>query len=378
MIAEVPNTSLTLLSLVKEDGELDLSLARLPTPEPREHEVLVKVLAAPINPSDLFLLLAGAEMGSARTSKRDGLPLVSAPISAAAMRGLHQRVGLAMPVGSEGCGVVVRAGTSVEAQALLGKPVAMLGGGMYAEYRCVPAKICMQLPEGTDPRNGASCFVNPLTALGFVETVKRTGHKAIVHTAAASGLGQMLNRICIADGIPLVNVVRKNEHAALLKRQGAKHVVVSTSPSFAKELGSAIVETGATVAFDAIGGGELGSRVLGMMEEAAVEGMPEYNRYGSDKFKQLYIYGALDMSPTSFIRSRLGFRWSISGWLLPHFMSDAGEEVVRRMHARVAAELTTTFASNYSHEISLEQALDLRTIAAYDAKQTGDKYLITP
>lgn len=188
----------------------------------------------------------------------------------------------------------------------------------------------------------------------------------------------MLNRICIADGVPLVNIVRKNEQAALLKSQGAKYVVVSTSPNFKNELRFAIVETGATVAFDAIGGGELGSRVLGMMEEIAVEGMSEYNRYGSDKFKQLYIYGALDMSSTAFVRSRLGFRWSISGWLLTHFMLDAGEEVVRRMHARVAAELTTTFASSYSHEISLEQALELRTIAAYDAKQTGDKYLIIP
>ena len=378
MAAEVANTNLTMLSLVKEDGGLDLSLARLPMPDPREHEVLVKVLAAPINPSDLFLMLGGAEMGLAKTSKRDGLPVVLAPIPAVAMRGLEGRVGRAMPVGNEGCGIVVKAGMSAEAQALLGKPVAMLNGGMYAEYRCVPAKTCMQLPEGTDPHHGASCFVNPLTALGFVETVKRTGHKAIVHTAAASSLGQMLNRICIADGIPLVNIVRKNEQAELLKRQGAKHVVVSTSPNFAKELRSAIVETGATVAFDAVGGGELGTQVLSVMEEIAVEGMPEYNRYGSDKFKQLYVYGALDISPTSFIRSRLGFRWSISGWLLPHFMSDAGNEIVGRMHARVAAELTTTFASNYSHEISLEQALDLRTIIAYDAKRTGDKYLIIP
>lgn len=378
MATEVPDTNLTMLSLVKENGELDLSLARLPMPEPRDHEVVVKVLAAPINPSDLFLLLAGADMAAAKASKRDGLPLVLAPIPAAAMRGLSGRVGRPMPVGNEGCGIVVRAGTSAEAQALLGKPVAMLGGGMYAEHRCVPAKICMQLPEGTDPRHGASCFVNPLTALGFVETVRRDGHKAIVHTAAASSLGQMLNRICIADGIPLVNIVRKNEQAALLKSQGAKHVVVSTSPNFAKELRSAIVETGATVAFDAIGGGELGSRILSIMEDISVEGMPEYNRYGSDKFKQLYVYGALDMSQTSFIRNRLGFRWSISGWLLTYFMLDAGEDVVRRMHARVAAELTTTFASKYSHEISLEQALDLQTIAAYDAKQTGDKYLIMP
>ncbi|MEQ8348724.1 MAG: zinc-binding dehydrogenase [Sneathiellaceae bacterium] len=377
MTAESPVTNLAILSLVKEGGELDLSLARLPMPEPKAHEVLVEVKATPINPSDLFLLLGGADIASGRTEARDGLPAVVAPIPQAAMRAMAARVGTAMPVGNEGAGTVVKAGAAPEAQALLGKTVAMLGGAMYAQYRCLPAKMCMEMPDGTDPRDAASCFVNPLTALGFVETARREGHRAIVHTAAASNLGQMLNRICMADGIPLVSIVRKPAQADLLKAQGARHVVDSSAPDYMDALTAAIAETGATLAFDAIGGGKQGGQILGAMEAVAARQMKEYNRYGSDTFKQLYVYGALDLSPTVLNRT-FGFKWSMSGWLLPHFLADAGPETAERMRARVVAELTTTFASRYSHEISLEQALDPQTIAAYEAKRTGEKYLIRP
>ena len=378
MSSELPETNILIQSLVNERGELDLSLARQPMPEPTADEVLVKVLATPINPSDLFLLLAGADLTAATASSRDDLPTITAPILPDVMNGLAGRVGQAMPVGNEGSGIVVKAGESPEAQALLGMTVALLGRGMYTQHICVPANICMPLPEGTNPHDGASCFVNPLTALGFVETTKRDGHKAIIHTAAASNLGQMLNRICIADGIPLINIVRKPEQVALLKDQGAHYVLDSTSANFMPDLSAAIAETGATVVFDAIGGGELATQILNAMEVDAVERMTVYNRYGSDVMKQLFVYGLLDLSAASFTPKQLGFSWSISGWLLTHFLATAGPEIIGRMRARVATELTTTFASEYAHIISLEQALDLKTILAYDAKQTGDKYLITP
>lgn len=376
-MSELPATNLTMLTLVKESGELELSLAKQPMPQPRDHEVLVKVAAAPINPSDLGLMIGAADASTAQASERDGLPLLTMEVSAAGMRAMAGRLGEALPIGNEGSGVVVATGSSPEAQALLGKTVAMFGGAMFAEYRCVPAQMCMELPDGTDPKDGASCFVNPLTALGFVETARMEGHAAIVHTAAASNLGQMLNRICIADGVPLICVVRNAEQVALLKGQGATYVLDSTHETFLADLTAALVETGATVCFDAIGGGKLGSYIMACMEQAATKRMKEYSRYGSDTFKQLYIYGALDMSPTVLTRS-FGFQWSVSGWLLTPFMTKAGPEIVGKMRARVVAELTTTFASHYSHDVTLEQALDLATMHAYNAKRTGEKYLIRP
>ncbi len=378
MNSEIPQTNVRMFSTVSESAELNLSLVREPMPELAAKEVLLKVQATPINPSDLFLLLAGADFNEAKTSSSNGLPSVTAPIQPAVMAGLTGRLNQAMPVGNEGAGIVVEAGESPEAQALLGKTVAVLGRRMYAQYTAVACSACVVLPDGTDPRDGASCFVNPMTALGFVETTKRHGHKAIVHTAAASNLGQMLNRICLSDGIPLVNIVRKAEQVALLKEQGANYVLDSTSATFDTELKTAIAETNATVVFDAIGGGELATKVFDAMEVEAVGKMDEFNRYGSDVFKQLYVYGWLDSSLKSFAPTRLGFSWSISGWLLTHFLAAADSEVIARIRSRVAAELTTTFASEYSHQISLEQALELKTIMAYDAKQTGEKYLIVP
>jgi NADPH:quinone reductase-like Zn-dependent oxidoreductase len=376
-MADLPTNNLKMLTLVTPEGRLELSLADGPVTPPTADQVVVKVLAAPINPSDLGLLVGAADMSTARATHKNGHPAVEADIPPAGMRAMAGRVGEAMPIGNEASGLVIAAGDSPEAQALVGKMVAVLGGAMYSQYRTLPVQMCMPLPDGTDARDGASCFVNPLTALGFVETVRREGHVGLVHTAAASNLGQMLNRICLADAMPLINVVRSQAQVDLLKGQGAQYVFDSSKENFADDLTTALVETGITCAFDAIGGGKLGSLIMSCMEAAAVKRMKEYSRYGSDTFKQLYIYGGLDMSPTVMTRS-FGFQWSVSGWLLTPFMQKAGPEVVLAMRARVVAELTTTFASHYSHEISLDEALNLETLHAYNAKRTGDKYLVLP
>jgi len=376
-MADTPENSLLIRTLIKPEGQLDIYLDETAVDQPGENQVLVKVLAAPINPSDLGLLVGAADMSTAQQTSMNGHPAVTADVPASGLRAMAGRLGEAMPVGNEGSGVVIAAGSSAAAQALMGKTVALLGGSTYSQYRTLPVQMCMELPDGTDPKDGASCFVNPLTALGFVETVRREGHVGLVHTAAASNLGQMLNRICLADSMPLINVVRSQAQVDLLKGQGAQYVFDSSRESFADDLTAALVETGITCAFDAIGGGKLGSLIMSCMEAAAVKRMKEYSRYGSDTFKQLYIYGGLDMSPTVMTRS-FGFQWSVSGWLLTPFMQKAGPEVVLAMRARVVAELTTTFASHYSHEISLEEALNLETLHAYNAKRTGDKYLVLP
>jgi NADPH:quinone reductase len=377
LMPTLPADTLTMLTLVKENAELEISLAKKPVPQPRDHEVLVKVLATPINPSDLGLMVGGADVSTARASTRDDLPVITASVPPAGMRAMAGRVGEAMPIGNEGCGVVVSAGGSPEAQALMGKTVALLGGAMYTQYRCLPAAMCMELPDGTDPADGASCFVNPLTSLAFTEVMRREGHTAIVHTAAASNLGQMLVKICAKDGIPLVNIVRSAEQVSLLKGIGAQHVLDSSKETFVEDLIAVLVETGATLGFDAIGGGKLASQMLAAMEAAAVKRMTSFSRYGSDTFKQVYIYGGLDMAPTTLTRS-FGFSWSLSGFLLTPFMAKAGPEVVAAMRKRVVDELTTTFKSHYSHRISLTEALDPAVLAAYNAKRTGEKYLIVP
>lgn len=376
-MTDLPATNLTMLTLATEGGQLEVSLAALPMPTPKDHEVLVRVQATPINPSDLGLLFGAADMTTARASTRDGLPVVTADIPAAGMRAMGGRIGEAMPIGNEGCGVVIKAGGSPAAQALLGKTVAMLGGSLYAEYRCLPTQMCMVLPDGTDPKDGASCFVNPLTSLAFTETMKMEGHSAIVHTAAASNLGQMLVKICAKDGIPLINIVRSTAQADLLKGIGATHVVDSTAEAFMADLTTALVETGATIGFDAIGGGKLAGQILGCMESAAVKRMKTYSRYGSDTFKQVYIYGALDVGPSILNRS-FGLTWSLAGFLLTPFLMKVGAEKTQALKDRVVAELTTTFKSYYSHEVSLADALNLDVIAGYNAKRTGEKYLIRP
>ncbi|TRW16968.1 zinc-binding dehydrogenase [Glacieibacterium frigidum] len=376
-MTDLPTHGLQLLTLVRDDATLEISLVNQPVPTPRDHEVLVEVLATPINPSDLGLLVGAADVSTLRASERDGLPVLTADIAAPGMRAMAGRVGEAMPVGNEGCGVVVAAGASPAAQALLGKTVALLGGAMYAQYRCLSVAACMELPDGTAPEDGASCFVNPLTALAFTEVMRAEGHSALVHTAAASNLGQMLVRICAADGIPLVNIVRSSAQVALLEGIGATHIVDSSAEDFRSKLGAAIEATGATCGFDAIGGGKLSGQILAAMEVAAVKSAKTYSRYGSDTFKQVYVYGMLDVGPTILDRS-FGLSWALSGFLLTPFMAKAGPEVVARMRARVVAELTTTFKSHYSHNISLHEALDPAVLTAYNAKRTGEKYLIRP
>ncbi|UKK84906.1 zinc-binding dehydrogenase [Sphingopyxis sp. BSN-002] len=377
-MTDLPATNTVMVTLVKPEGQLEVYFERRPMPEPKPHEVLVKVLTTPINPSDLGLLFGGADMSTARAGERDGLPMITADVPSAGMRAMGGRIGDALAIGNEGCGVVVKAGASPEAQALVGKTVALLGGEMYAEYRCLPLQMTMPLPDGTDPVDGASCFVNPLTSLAFTETMRMENHSAIVHTAAASNLGQMLVKICAKDGIPLVNIVRSDAQVEILKGIGAQHIVNSSADDFMDRLVDAIADTGATLGFDATGGGKLSGQILTAMEAAAVRKMTNYSRYGSDTFKQVYIYGALDLSPTTFSARSFGLTWGLGGFLLTPFMQKAGMETVGRMRKRVVDELTTTFKSHYSHEISLTEALNLDTAHAYNAKRTGEKYLIRP
>lgn len=370
-------TGLQLRSLVKSSGELELSLVEVPTPEPGPDEVVVRVEASPINPSDLGLMLSASDPSTFKQSGTPERPKVTATIPEPLLRGLRARLDHALPVGNEGAGTVVKAGSSPAAQALLGKKVGVLGGAMYAQYRALHVAQCLVLPEGATAAEGASCFVNPLTSLGMVETMRREGHKGLVHTAAASNLGQMLNRICLADGVPLVNVVRKQEQEELLRAQGAKHVCNASLPSFREQLTQALVETGATLAFDAIGGGKVASQVLSCMEAAALRDAKAYSTYGSSVHKQVYIYGALDRSPTELARN-FGMAWSVGGWLLMPFLQKIGEPAAQKLRARVAAELKTTFASRYTREISLPESLHLETLQEYAKMSTGSKFLINP
>jgi NADPH:quinone reductase len=368
---------LQLRSLVKPEGQLEISLVSVPTPQPAPDEVVVRVEASPLNPSDIGLLFGAADIATAKVSGSGAAAVVTMQIPERAMKAMAGRLGQSMPVGNEGSGVVVAAGDSDAARAFLGKTVAALGGAMYSQYRCLKLDQCLPLPAGTKPSEGASCFVNPLTALGMVETMRREGHKALVHTAAASNLGQMLNRICIEDGIGLVNIVRKPEQAALLKSQGAKHVCDTSSPDFLEQLTQALVETGATIAFDAIGGGKLAGQILGCMEAALNRTAKEYSRYGSTTHKQVYIYGGLDTGPTEVVRN-FGMTWGMGGWLLFPFLQRIGAERAQALRERVVAGLKTTFASHYSREISLAQALQPAEIAVYGQRATGTKYLVNP
>jgi NADPH2:quinone reductase len=377
MSTQIRDSFLQLRSTVKKSGEMELSLASVKTPTPGADEVLVRIGAAPLNPSDLGLLLASADWSHAKVAGTHAAPVTTAAISTNALRALAARVDVPMPVGNEGAGVVVAAGASNAAQALLGKTVALLGGAMYAQYRCVAAGQCLVLPDGTTAAEGASSFVNPLTALGMVGTMQREGHKALVHTAAASNLGLMLNRLCLADHVALVNIVRKKEQEEQLKAAGAVHVCRSDSASFMDDLTEAVALTGATLAFDATGGGTLASQILACMEAALNRGAKAYSRYGSTTHKQVYLYGSLDMSPTMLNRN-YGMAWSVGGWLVTPFIEKIGPQAFEALKQRVAAELKTTFASHYSNEISLAEALQPDIIAGYSQRATGHKYLINP
>src|SRR5471032_2564279 len=370
-------TGLELRSLITKTGQLELSLAKVAIPEPGPDQVVVKVQASPINPSDLGLLTGPADLSQAKASGSGADIKVTAPGPPNTLPFLAARLDEAMPVGNEGAGTVIKAGSSEAAQALKGKAVSMVGGGMYAQYRLLKATDCQPLPAGTTAAEGASWFVNPLTALGMTETMKREGHKALVHTAAASNLGQMLNKICLEDGIGLVNIVRSPEQAKLLRGIGAKHVVDSSAPAFMEDLTQALVDTGATIAFDAIGGGKLVGQILTAMEMAINKTAKTYSRYGSSVHKQVYIYGGLDTGPTTLNRS-FGMMWGVGGWLLTPFLMKIGRPDQQRLRERVVSELKTTFASHYTKTVSLTEALQLPNIAAYAKRATGEKYLIDP
>jgi NADPH:quinone reductase-like Zn-dependent oxidoreductase len=370
-------TGLQLRSLIRKSGELEISLASVPTPEPGPDEIVVRVEASPINPSDLGLLVGAADMTTAKASGTRDAPVITAKVPEAAMKAMAGRLDESMPVGNEGAGVVVKTGSSDAARTLMGKMVAMIGGAMYAQYRVLKARDVLELPDGTTAAEGASCFVNPLTALGMTETMRREGHKALVHTAAASNLGQMLNKICLKDSIGLVNIVRSPEQAEILRKIGAKYIVDSTAPTFMDDLTNALVETGATLAFDAIGGGKLAGQILTCMEIAANKTAKVYSRYGSTVHKQVYIYGSLDQRPVELNRA-FGMAWGVGGWLLFPFLQKIGVAEGAKLRQRVVAELKTTFASHYTQVVSLQETLQLSNIAIYAKRATGEKFLINP
>ena len=369
--------NIQLTSTISEDNKLTLALRNIDMPQPGADEVVICIEATPLNPSDLGVLFSAADMSSAKQTGTEQNPVITADVPAQFMPSLKTRVGKATPVGNEGAGTVVAAGSSPAAQALMGKTVAVIGGGTYRKFICANVQSCLELKEGTTAKEGASAFVNPLTALAMVETMRAEGHKAIIHAAAASNLGQILNRICIADGVDLINIVRKPEQEKLLRDMGAKYVVNSSNDTFLADLTAAIIETGATIAFDPIGGGQLTSDILNCMEVAATRDITEYSVYGSDTFKQVYIYGALNRGPITLNRN-FGFAWGVNGFLLFNALGKLGTNTVIAMRKRIADEITTTFASNYTHEVSLPEALQLQSIEAYSKHATGEKYLIKP
>lgn len=373
----LPDTFVQMRSTITEDGLLQLSLIEKPLPQPAPDQVLVRIEATPINPSDHGVMFGPADLSQATSTGSGNDTVLTAPVPEAALRMVKARVGKPLPVGNEGAGTVVAAGDGDAAKALKGKVVAAMGGGMYAQYRCVAVNQCLPLLDGHTAKDGASSFVNPLTALGFVETMRMEGHTALVHTAAASNLGQMLNRVCQADGIELVNIVRRSEQVAMLRALGAKYVCNSSDDSFMSDLIEAIDQTGATLAFDATGGGDLASRILTAMEAAAARSQENFSIYGSTRHKQVYLYGALDLSPTVLTRG-YGMAWGVGGWLMPNFLAKVEPEVVGRMRQRVASELKTTFASHYTDEISLAEALQADVARRHNAKVTGEKFLICP
>ena len=368
-------TTLELRSLITPEGELRLSLEEVPVAAPGPDEVVVRIEATPINPSDLATLLGPADMTTLSVDVSAGRPVVTAKIPPQLVAFTAPRAGKSLPVGNEGAGVVVEAGTN--AQHLIGKVVGVVGGAMYTRYRRLRAAEVLVFPDGITPKQGASAFVNPMTALSMLSTMRLEGHKALVHTAAASNLGQMLNKLCLADGVELVNIVRSAEQAAILRAIGARYIVNSTASDFREQLVAAVGATGATLAFDAIGGGGLAGQILAAMEAAIVAKAPPTGPYGSPVHKQVYVYGRLDLAPTT-VAANVGMAWGLGGWLVSQHLARIGAEAAQKLRERVAREITTIFASTYTREISLAEALDPAIIRAYQRKATGEKYLLVP
>ncbi|MFO6445679.1 zinc-binding dehydrogenase [Erythrobacter sp. NE805] len=365
-------TGKQLFTTLQPDGKLTLEVAESQFHEPKGNQVLVKMEAAPINPSDLAILTSAADFETAEYAPGKVVATMPEPF----LSGQKARHGQRLPAGNEGAGTVIATGDSDAAKALMGQRVACVPGHAFSQYALADAMMCLPLGDHS-AEVGASSFVNPMTALGFVETARMEGHSAIVHLAAASNLGQMLNRICLEDGMKLVNIVRKDDHAELLKSQGAEYVVNSSAPTYMADLRAAIAETGAFLGFDPIGGGQASDGVLKAMEQVAVSRMTEFSRYGSNQHKKMYIYGRLELAPTILTPS-YGLDWSVAGWLLTPFLQRAGLETVVRMRSRVQANLTTTFASHYKAKVNLEQMLEKPAITDYRQMKTGEKYLVTP
>jgi NADPH:quinone reductase-like Zn-dependent oxidoreductase len=376
MPSDIPDRALELRTEVTPEATVRLLLEEVVVGRPGPGQVLLRVEAAPINPSDLGLLLAGADPAQVQSQGTPERPVLSVPLPLAAFRAATARVGVSMPAGNEGAGTIVAAGPDAESSALIGRTVALAGGAMYAQYRLAGAAECLVLPDGCTPRQGASSFVNPMTVLGMIETMRAEGHSALVHTAAASNLGQMLQRVCLEDDIPLVNIVRSPAQAATLSQIGATYVCDSSRDDFMESLTSAVRRTSATLGFDAIGGGHIVNRILTAMELAASSGSG-FSRYGSAVHKQVYVYGGLDRSPTELARG-FGMAWGVGGWLLTNFLQKAGVDTVQRMRQRVVGAITTTFASSYTSAVDLLGALDPVSVADYGRQATGRKYLILP
>ena len=365
-------TGKQLFTTLDSDGMLTLAIEEVSFPEPTGTQVLVQMEAAPINPSDLAILTGAADFENAQYAPGKVVAKMPEPFNSAQ----KSRHGQKLPAGNEGAGTVVATGDSEMAKALMGKRVACVPGNAFSQYAIADAALCLPLGDHS-AEEGASSFVNPMTALGFVENAKRDGQSAILHTVGASNLGQMLNRICQEDGIELVNIVRKDEQADLLKSQGAAHVVNSSSDDFMSQLRDAIDATDAFYGFDPIGGGQMVDSCFKAMEQVAVSKMTEYSRYGSNQAKRMFIYGRLDFGPTTLTPS-YGFGWTLSGWLLTPFLQSAGMETVMRMRGRVLDNLTTTFASSYKTKVDLEGMLTREAILDYRQMRTGEKYLVTP
>jgi NADPH2:quinone reductase len=369
-------SSLEMRSLVTPDGSLKLWLEEVPARAPEADEVLVRVEAAPLNPSDQLIMLGPVDLASLRATGSAERPVVEGVVPQERLAAIAGRLGKALPVGNEGAGTVVAAGE--QATFLLGRIVAIRAAtGTYSGYQRVKARDCIPISEGLSVRDGAAAFINPLTALGMVETMRREGHGALVHTAAASNLGQMLNRLCLKDGVPLVNIVRSAEQVALLRSEGAPRVLDSSALGFEDALDAAIDETNATLAFDAIGGGTMASTILAAMERVQARRLTNYSRYGSPVHKQVYIYGVLDPAPKR-LDGQFGMAWGVGGWLMTWFYEKIGPADGARLRQRVTEELGTTFASHFTRDVGLAEALSIDAIRAFSRRATGEKYLVVP
>ena len=370
-------TARQLFSTVTADHELILSVEPLDVPEPGENEVVVQMEAVPINPSDLGVLVGPAELSTARRGEVDGHPALIADVHPGWRRLVAARVGKKLPVGNEGAGTVIAAGDGEAAQALLGRTVTAVGGSMYRTHRVLDVRRVMPLPEGAAAAEGASLFVNPMTVQAFLTTMRDEGHEALIHTAAASNLGQMLAKLCGKEGVPLVAIVRREAQRKLLLDLGVPHVVDSSTETFFDDLVAAIAATNATLCFDAVGGGHLANTVLTAMEMAQRARGVRADLYGTPVHKQLYQYGRLDVSATK-LTGGYGMYWGVGGWLLTPRLHALGRQRTRAMQQFAIDERNGIFASDYARTVGLLDLLDPDTMRSIDRKGTGGKALVDP